>query len=207
MKTQEEITNWYDQWHRTHGINSWRPIESYKLFLPFFGNLPARVLDVGCGVGSLLSLLHNRGYQTYGVDISIEAIGVAHAVSPYSTLISCSGVCLPYKDQYFDYVSVIGSLEHFINMEKGLHEIHRVLKRGGRAIILVPNRWWIPYWLGRPGTAQAEINEHLLSLSEWRRTLTHEGLFHLIGIKQDPYHRYPIPLQWSYQFLFVLERV
>jgi SAM-dependent methyltransferase len=82
------------------------------------------------------------GALVHGVDLSPPIVrdairelgrGVLHA--------AVSDVrALPYADEAFDLVYSMGTVEHFDETTQALAEIRRVLKRGGRAIIGVPNR-------------------------------------------------------------------
>ncbi|HKW13467.1 MAG TPA: class I SAM-dependent methyltransferase, partial [Candidatus Krumholzibacteria bacterium] len=145
-----------------------------------------------------------------------------------------AGESLPYRNATFDFVSCLGSLEHFLDMGKGLEEMKRVAKPGGRFCIMVPNQDFIAWKLSaHKGTAQQDINEHLLPLSEWRRLFEQHGL-RVRRVLPDRWHavrwRSPaategesgvkgkitgclreagwrlLPLRWQYQFVFVLER-
>ena len=55
----------------------------------------------------------------------------------------------PYADLSFDYVFMIGSLEHMVEHEKALRAAHRVLRPGGVLGVAVPNKAWVNYqkWL------------------------------------------------------------
>jgi SAM-dependent methyltransferase len=48
---------------------------------------------------------------------------------------------LPFATDSFDVIYSMGTVEHFAGTEQALTEVHRVLRRGGRAIVGVPNRW------------------------------------------------------------------
>lgn len=96
-----------------------------------------RLLDVACGEGMLVKFAHQRGLMAYGVDFSKEAIRRACHMTSYTGFVIGYGEALPFPDEAFDYV--IGSLEHFMNPLVGAREIQRVLRRGGRSCILLPN--------------------------------------------------------------------
>lgn len=53
---------------------------------------------------------------------------------------------LPYKDNYFDFIYTMGTIEHIPNPFDAVKEIYRVLKPGGRAVIGVPNKY---EWFGK----------------------------------------------------------
>ena len=97
-------------------------------------NIPpeGKVLDVGCGQGVFL----DRLAQTYrvkgtGIDISPRAIRQAKKQSRAGKFIMADAVRLPFKDQSFDLVFSLDSLEHIKPQVKALKEMLRVLKPGG----------------------------------------------------------------------------
>lgn len=78
------------------------------------------VLDIGCGKHKTIS----------------EAIGID--IMP-CTDINCSGDALPFDQESVDIVISRHSLEHFIDTIKTLNEWRRVLKIGGRLMIVLPD--------------------------------------------------------------------
>jgi SAM-dependent methyltransferase len=93
----------------------------------------ARVLDLGCGAGSLRIQL--AGLNVVGVDVDANEFPrssnhfSAHALSHQ----------LPFADQSFDLVVCNHSLEHILETQATVIEIHRVLKHGGRLFVTVPD--------------------------------------------------------------------
>lgn len=231
MANENDIKEWYNERHRTLKENAWRPYEAYPIFLDYLnvksGN---KLLDVGCGVGYLLKAAEQRGLQTYGVDISDEAIKITNNISRNSVVSVNNGECLKFENETFDYVTCIGALEHFLDMPKALQEIKRVSKKDATILIVVPN---IDYFFWKindnPGTEQKDINENLLSLKEWKEIFYQAG-FKILDIYQDKwfmrcihpfssFNPYKIlkeivkkvvwiflPLDKTYQFIFVMNK-
>jgi len=100
-------------------------------------------LDVACGSGFMLKEAVDKKAKTFGIDLSFVATKLAHKKSPQSQVAVGCGEHLSFPDNSFDYVTCLGSLEHFLHPEKGVKEIGRVLKKDGRACIVLPNKW---YW-------------------------------------------------------------
>ena len=104
-----------------------------------------RILDVACGTGdSTVSIAQaaGEGSTVTGVDISegmmalverkAEKAGVADRID----LEVADGEALPYADGTFDRVTCAFGIRNFEHKEKGLSEFLRVLKPGGKAVIL-----------------------------------------------------------------------
>ena len=98
----------------------------------------ARILDVGCGPGTVLSLLRKKGFQVAGVDFSARAAEIARkehgievAVGPLEKL--------SFPAEGFDVVVLLHTLEHVPNPREVLGEVIRVLKPQGRVVVQVPN--------------------------------------------------------------------
>lgn len=113
---------------------AWRLLPNYPEFVE-----GGSVLDIGCGVGDVLSELQQLGWKCTGIDRN-------HAIGPplIAEGIQFVGgdVCetlRSFPDQRFDAVVAIHSLEHFIDPPLVVQEIARVLVGGGQLIIVVPS--------------------------------------------------------------------
>lgn len=99
-------------------------------------NQGMKILDVGCGYGRTLSELHNNGFANLtGVDFSEKMIKRGLNLYPYLKLIKNNGKTLPFLDDEFDAVILIGVLtSNFQNKEQEnlIREISRVLKSNGK---------------------------------------------------------------------------
>jgi ubiquinone/menaquinone biosynthesis C-methylase UbiE len=95
-----------------------------------------RILDVGCGTGATMGFLEQYG-QVTGIDVSLKAVRYCRAQGG-SRLCLADGESLPFTDGSFDLVTALDLLEHLADEAGGLREIWRVLKYGGRMVILVP---------------------------------------------------------------------
>ncbi|MEF8727734.1 MAG: class I SAM-dependent methyltransferase [Accumulibacter sp.] len=97
-----------------------------------------RILDIGCGNGSMLRHLKSLGYRDLsGIDISTYAINrlrTAGIEMHYARL-----PAVPLPEDEFDVVIASAVLEHIIRRRTFVKEIWRVLKPGGCAMIIVPD--------------------------------------------------------------------
>jgi SAM-dependent methyltransferase len=100
----------------------------------------ARVLDVGCGAGSVAKAVKRErpDLAVFGCDLSRSALAAA-SVEPGGVefrLGSAEG--LPFADGEFDFVWIFDVLEHVESPEQVLAEVARVLRPGGRFHIVLP---------------------------------------------------------------------
>ena len=104
-----------------------------------------RILDVACGTGdSTISIAKAAGVGSTvtGVDISegmmalVEGKAAKAGVGDCIHLQVADGEALPYEDGSFDRVTCAFGIRNFEHKEKGLSEFRRVLKPGGKAVIL-----------------------------------------------------------------------
>lgn len=100
-----------------------------------------RLLDISCGEGRLVVLAQQQGLRAFGMDFAVEGLQKAQATAAASGWAVADGEHLPVPDHCVDYVTHVGSLEHYINPELGAREIARVLCADGKACILVPNAY------------------------------------------------------------------
>jgi SAM-dependent methyltransferase len=102
------------------------------------------VLDVGAGNGYVLSRYAAAGARVSGVDLTDKAIGLCRrrfelARLPGEFLVA-SAESLPFPDASFDCVCSMGVLHHTPDIERALAEVRRVLRPGGRLILMVYHR-------------------------------------------------------------------
>jgi methionine biosynthesis protein MetW len=98
-----------------------------------------RLLDVGCGDGTLGMLVRNRFEEIYGVDISDKAIEVAQRRGIKAYKVNLNVEALPFEDNYFDSITCLGTLQLIYDMNTMLREFNRVLKPDGELVLTVPN--------------------------------------------------------------------
>jgi demethylmenaquinone methyltransferase/2-methoxy-6-polyprenyl-1,4-benzoquinol methylase len=96
-------------------------------------------LDVACGTGDLAIELARRvgtGGEVIGSDFSEEMLGRARAKAPGLTWEWGNALELPYASGRFDAATVGFGARNFSDLERGLAEMARVVKPGGRVVVL-----------------------------------------------------------------------
>jgi ubiquinone/menaquinone biosynthesis C-methylase UbiE len=139
------------------------------------------LLDIACGMGDLLHYAARRQTRPFGIDLSPVAVSMARKRSPSAKVMIGNAQSLPFGDSTFDHVTILGSLEHFLDPGRGLLEIRRVLKWGGRALILVPNAYYLPdiiwqVWRTGYGPNHKQVVERFATAQEWRAFIESGGL-------------------------------
>jgi len=103
-------------------------------------NRVGMILDAGCGVNPLISDYYAYGFSAIGLDLSLNALKAGNFFSPLNKgkLVLGEIENLPFKSNSFDVVVASEVIEHLLFPEKGMKEIHRILKHSGIAIFSVP---------------------------------------------------------------------
>jgi len=132
-----------------------------RLILEYFGDLTGKcVADIGCGKGRFARILHER-YPA----ASICAIDLAEAMLRFVpggiTPCAASMTALPLKSESCDAAYATESLEHAIDVEGAIAELCRIVKPGGRIVIIDKNaeqwgRLQTPEWEKWFGRKQLE---------------------------------------------------
>jgi demethylmenaquinone methyltransferase/2-methoxy-6-polyprenyl-1,4-benzoquinol methylase len=95
-----------------------------------------RALDVATGTGDLAVALAARGAEVVGADFSDGMLERARAKAPGIRFEHADALDLPYEDGSFDAATVGFGARNFGDLERGLAEMVRVVRPGGRVVIL-----------------------------------------------------------------------
>jgi SAM-dependent methyltransferase len=112
------------------------------------------VLDVGCGNGYVLSRYARAGAHTTGIDLTETAVEICRKrfeiMGLEGQFRQANAEALPFADGSFDCVTSMGVLHHTPDTAKAVSEVFRVLKPGGRLIVMFYHRNSALYRIGFP---------------------------------------------------------
>lgn len=192
----------YDFWHKKNFKEKpetvlWGTKVLYREIISNFVRLSKKsvvglkILDIACGVGNFLKEAQEKEMKISGIDISREALSKAEKKLEVKIDWGKSER-LPYKSNSFDFVTCIGSLEHFNNPRRALEEANRVLKSDGIIYFHVPNLMFIGFILmalfkgAMPSEGGQEFSENYYTYLGWKELLEKCGNFKII--KSGPYN-------------------
>jgi SAM-dependent methyltransferase len=102
-----------------------------------------RTLEIGLGYGTVGGLLVGRGLDYHGLDIAPGPVAMMeHRIGLLGGKGSArqgSALAIPHPDGFFDVVVSIGCLHHTGDLAAAIGEVHRVLRPGGQAMLMVYN--------------------------------------------------------------------
>jgi SAM-dependent methyltransferase len=148
--------------HRYTEYAPWMP--AVMGFNDFTG---ARLLEVGCGMGTDLLQFARGGAKVTGVDLTPRSIEISRQhLAVYGergdfAISDCE--TLPFADNSFDVVYSNGVLHHTPDTAGAVREIQRVLRPGGRAKVMLYHRGSAAYWgdiILRHGLLRGELLKH-----------------------------------------------
>jgi SAM-dependent methyltransferase len=232
---RETLRRHYDAWHAT-ALRRRTPEQAAAREAVFHDWLLARlepapgasILDVACGTGAFVAHARLAGLEATGTDVSAVALEAARAAVEEAEFVLADAQELPFPDESFDHVSCLGSLEHFPDPVQGAREMRRVLRADGRALIYVPNLFFLGHlYFGlvhgqQPTEGEQRFSETLRTAGGWRELLEEAGFrIGSVGTWNRMYatQRVPrpvkalwnagsrfVPLNVSYAFAFVCTR-
>ncbi|MEM6581217.1 MAG: class I SAM-dependent methyltransferase [Pseudomonadota bacterium] len=167
---KERVKAFYDQNYYSDIEGSGHPTKHHIRLAERLGiNADERLLDVACGTGEWLKAVCVNGTKVSGIDLSERAVDFCRRDNPHGDFHCQSCEQLPFENDFFDWVSCLGSLEHFPDKSASMTEMVRVLRPGGSLVMSVPNSDFIGYKLGLyAGTNQAGVIETPMPISFWQ---------------------------------------
>jgi 2-polyprenyl-3-methyl-5-hydroxy-6-metoxy-1,4-benzoquinol methylase len=159
----DQITKLYERYYTHQTTAAAEDVDSYKsrplvrmikqlLALIFFWRAPAflsdnhhlqnmkpgRLLDVGCGDGDFLAKATRDGWLAHGVDFDAKAIEAANKLDGVSAQVGDLTEC-EFPSHSFDAITMNNVIEHVWNPLETIKECNRLLRPGGRLVMITPN--------------------------------------------------------------------
>ena len=123
--------------------------------IPFGDVKGKKVLEVGLGYGTVSQMLAEAEAIYSGLDIAAGPVGMVNHRLKQKGLagqaIQGSVLEAPFSGETFDHAVAIGCLHHTGNLQRALDEVWRVLKPGGRAMVMVYYAYSYRRWIYVPG--------------------------------------------------------
>ena len=144
-----------------------------------------KVCDVGCGIGFVSQLYPN--FDVTGIDISDEML----KLNPHKW-IKAPAEAIPFPDNTFDYVICRSLLHHLEVPAKGLAEMYRVLKPGGKWVAWEPNLSFWNDWIRKLAKLTRRFSHWHKSFEPYqlREMITEAGL-NIQSVTYQGYLAYP----------------
>lgn len=139
-----------------------------------------KVLDIGCGVGNFLTKASEKTKDVYGLELNEKAVNVClgKGLKVYRELIQEHAI---KNEGFYDVVCMFQVLEHIYDVKEFMDASLKVLKKGGKLIIGVPNNE--PYFLGYDKYCTLNLPPHHIGL--WNKKVFEKfsTLFNLMILK------------------------
>jgi methionine biosynthesis protein MetW len=98
-----------------------------------------RLLDVGCGEGTLGQLARTMFREVHGIDIAEDAVRLSREKGLITHRVNLNTEPAPYSDNTFDTVVTLDVIEHMFDPIRFIRELHRILRPGGHLVLSTPN--------------------------------------------------------------------
>ena len=150
MNQQQKVWDSLAKIWKGYRTSPWKDVQRFLNYLS--EQSAGRILEIGCGNGRNLLQFAKVGFDCYGIDFSKEMLRYAEEFSRKNKvnlkLKQARAENLPFKDNYFDYVLSIAVLHHLNKEEQGkaVREMFRVLKKEGKAVVSVWNKFNPKFW-------------------------------------------------------------
>lgn len=139
VPTPDELIRHYAEYSRDTSFNSDISVRRREEWLDLFEfyRLANRLLDVGCGVGSLLNQAKTHGWETYGTEFTDRAVQLCKDNEHFME----QGMLDrgKYARDSFDVVVYSEVIEHINNHREEFREVYSILRPGGLLFVTTPN--------------------------------------------------------------------
>jgi len=191
MTTNEHQKNWYDKSYKDGVYKIYTEEENIrrKVNQRRFEDISKYVsdgahLDVGCSAGYFLDVAFDKGFSTYGVELSEESIKKIN--SKHKNIFQGSLENSNFQNSFFDLITMYDFIEHVIDPNLTIKTASEKIKPGGILILTTPDiSSWHAKLMGKKwGIIVPEEHLYYFSPSSIRFLLEKYG-FEILEIKKD----------------------
>ncbi len=145
---------------RSVGVNDHSPASLRRFdeaYIKLYPYLPAQLraprrpgeplLEIGLGYGTVSQRLAEAGFEYHGLDIARGPVEIVRerlrrlrVADADGRVVHASALEIPHPDNVFEHVVSIGCLHHTGDLPRAVSEVHRVLRPGGTAMLMLYNR-------------------------------------------------------------------
>ncbi len=152
-----------------------------------------KILEIGCGIGTIVAELTRQGYEAMGTDISQVAIEYGRNKYSDVRLEVQPAEELPFGTGTFDVVLSFDLFEHIARIDRHVGEVQRVLKSGGYYLFETPNKLSnvVAETLAYKSLKWRRVHPSLHTPGQLRRRLVRHG-FEARFIKMDQRNEYTL---------------
>lgn len=152
-KAKKEHIDWYDNLYKHEGdyLPSWYKYAIADLTTKI--KQKDKIAEFGCGQSVALRFLAENKFvkeeNIYGIDQSFQAAKFLKKKLPKANISQGDIYDLKFKNNSFDYILLMETIEHLEAPYEALKEIQRVLKPNGKLYISFPNYFNLPWFVLR----------------------------------------------------------
>ena len=152
----------------------------HKIDIATQGKEHGELLDIGCGVGDFLHQAEQKGWECTGTEPSEDAVAIARKRIKAQIVPPMDLEKLP--DESFDVITMWHVLEHVSDLQWQVNQLNRLLKKGGRLVIALPNFKSYDAQYYQDKWAAYDVPRHLNHFCQESIT----NLFNINGLIQKP---------------------
>lgn len=156
----------------------WSWLKKLNQYVPITKGKGKKILEIGCSIGGVTSLLVENGFEVWASDISNYAVKNAQKLTPQAKfLVFDIQEKIPVRTK-FDYILSFEVVEHLEDPEKAFKNMYNSLENKGTVIVSTPYPY--PWNFNDPTHINVKYPE------EWVKMMKK------VGFKQVKYHRFTL---------------
>ncbi len=142
----------------------------------------SRFLDVGCGMGYLMDVAHDKGFQVDGVEFNPDAVKKLKDKYNFPAMV---GDFLNYEGSGFDVLTLMDLIEHFLDPVAAVEHANRVMRKGGvMSLVTMDSDSWTSKLFGKRLEDFRRIKEHAFFFNRRTiRTIMENAGFEILDIR------------------------